>query len=97
MSEIQEKVKNYFKKGNFKEWPKFVVLARLEEEISEIGRIISVQEGYREQHKIDNLDIEDEFGDALFQLIHLANMCNVGIDKALKKVFEKYEKYITKN
>ncbi len=97
IKEVQRKVNEYFKRGKFKGWPKFVILARLEEEISEIGRIMSVEEGFRERWKIDNMNYEDEFGDALFQLVHLANGCDVDLDKSLKHVFAKYEKYIRKN
>ncbi len=77
-------------------WPRFVVLARLEEEISEIGRIISVDEGYRQKWKVDNMNYTDEFGDALFQLIHLANLCNIDLEGSWKYVLEKYSKYLQK-
>ena len=96
MSEAQQKVKEYFEKGDFKVWPKFAILARLQEEISEIARIISVEEGLREKSKVDNMNYVDEFGDALFQLIHLANQCNVDLNESLDYVFKKYEKYIEK-
>lgn len=94
LEEAQSKVKEYFEKGNFAVWPRFAILARLEEEISEIGRIISVEEGLREKSKIDNMNYEDEFGDAFFQLIHLANQCDVNVNDCLEHVFTKYEKYI---
>ena len=93
LKEAQINVKKYFEESDFKVWPKFAILARLEEEISEIGRIISVEEGLREKWKIDNMNYTDEFGDALFQLIHLANQCDVDIEDAMKQVFEKYEEY----
>jgi len=82
-------VKEYFETSGFKIWPRFAILARLEEEISEIGRIISVDEGLRQKWKVDNLNYTDEFGDALFQLIHLANQCDVDIDEAVEHVFKK--------
>ncbi len=97
LTEIQKKVKDYFEKSGFEVWPKFVILARLEEEISEIGRIISVDEGLREKWKVDNMNYTDEFGDALFQLIHLANQCNVDINESMKYVLNKYQKYIEKS
>lgn len=93
MEKIQSEVKNYFEHGKFEIWPKFVVIARLEEEISEIARILSVMDGYRENSKIRDTDLEEEFGDALFQLAHLANMCSIDLGKAMKKVFEKYKHY----
>ncbi|MFH0936052.1 MAG: MazG nucleotide pyrophosphohydrolase domain-containing protein [Candidatus Woesearchaeota archaeon] len=94
LNEIQKKVKEYFEKTGSEVWPKFAILARLEEEISEIGRIISVDEGLREKWKVDNMNYTDEFGDALFQLIHLANQCDVNISEALKQVLKKYQKYV---
>jgi|TARA_Y100000310_G_C20487926_1_gene717738 NTP pyrophosphatase (non-canonical NTP hydrolase) len=97
LNEIQEKIKEYFEKSGFEIWPKFAILARLEEEISEIGRTISVDEGLREKWKVDNMNYTDEFGDALFQLIHLANQCDVDINEALKHVLKKYQKYVDKS
>jgi len=94
LNEVQKKVKEYFETSGFKIWPRFAILARLEEEISEIGRIISVDEGLRQKWKVDNLNYTDEFGDALFQLIHLANQCDVDIDESMKFVLKKYQKYI---
>ncbi|MFH1917165.1 MAG: hypothetical protein ABIJ21_07940 [Nanoarchaeota archaeon] len=40
INEAQQKIKMHFEKSGFIIWPRFVVLARLEEEISEIGRIL---------------------------------------------------------
>jgi len=94
IKEAQEEVKKYFDKSGFKVWSKFAILARLEEEISEIGRIISIEEGLREKRKIDNMSYADEFGDALFQLIHLANQCDADLNKSMEHVLEKYDKYI---
>lgn len=96
IEEAQKRVKEYFDKSGFKIWSKFAILARLEEEISEIGRIISVDEGLREKSKVDNMNYTDEFGDALFQLLHLANQCNVDINEAMNFVIKKYENYIKK-
>ncbi|MFP4656816.1 MAG: MazG nucleotide pyrophosphohydrolase domain-containing protein [Candidatus Woesearchaeota archaeon] len=94
LKESQEKVKEYFEKNNVKPWTQFAILARLEEEISEIGRIISVDEGLREEWKIDNMDRVDEFGDALFQLMHLANQMDVDLEEAMEKVLKKYSEYV---
>jgi len=100
LKECQSDVKKYFEilKHNrgLKPWPKFVILARLQEEISEIARIISVEEGYRGKSKIDNMNYIDEFGDALFQLIHLANECNVDLEKSWNYTKKKYSKYLSK-
>lgn len=94
----QNDVKQYFisleQNRELKPWPKFVILARLQEEISEIARIISVDEGYREKSKVDNMNYVDEFGDALFQLIHLANQCNVDLEESWIHVNKKYSKYL---
>ncbi len=93
MKTAEGRVKEYFDGSGFPVWPRFAILARLQEEIAEIGRIISVEEGLREEWKVDNMDAEDEFGDAFFQLIHLANQCGVDADAALRRVFRKYDKY----
>jgi NTP pyrophosphatase (non-canonical NTP hydrolase) len=94
LKEVQHNVEDYFKRSGYKIWPRFAILARLQEEISEIGRIISVDEGLRQKWKVDNMNYTDEFGDALFQLIHLANQCDVDVEEALKYAFKKYEKNI---
>jgi len=94
LNEAQNKTQEFFEKSGNKIWPKFAIVARLQEEISEIARIISVEEGLREKSKIDNMNYVDEFGDALFQLIHLANQCGVDINESMEFVLKKYQKYI---
>ena len=98
LKQCQEDAKEYFiqaeKLLGRKTWPRFVILARLEEELSEIARIMSVEEGYRPASKIDNMDMSDEFGDALFQLVHLANQCNIDLENSWTQVMEKYAKYL---
>ncbi|MFH1917166.1 MAG: hypothetical protein ABIJ21_07945 [Nanoarchaeota archaeon] len=42
------------------------------------------------------MNYTDEFGDALFQLVHLANLCNVDLDKSINHAFKKYDKYTQK-
>ena len=98
LKDCQHDVIKYFEeletKRGLKPWPRFVVLARLEEELSEIGRIISVEEGYREKSKVDNMNSVDEFGDALFELVHLANLSNVDLEESWKYILKKYSKYL---
>jgi NTP pyrophosphatase (non-canonical NTP hydrolase) len=100
LRKCQEDVNSYFDRldsmKGAKKWPRFVSLARLNEEIAEIARIISVEEGYRQRWKVDNMNFTDEFGDALFQLIHLANECNVDLEESWDFVMKKYEKYLYK-
>ena len=94
VKEFQRQVKDHFEKSGFKVWPKFASIVRLQEEISEIARIVSVEEGLREKWKVDNMNYTDEFGDALFQLVHLANQCDVDLDESIAYVMKKYQKYI---
>ncbi|MFT4308324.1 MAG: hypothetical protein ACMXYM_03060 [Candidatus Woesearchaeota archaeon] len=93
----QSDVKEYFaqleENRGLKPWPRFVILARLEEEISEIGRIISVEEGYRQRSKVEGMNYTDEFGDALFQIVHLANECGVDLGESWEHMRSKYENY----
>ncbi len=94
----QEEVKNYLLKleenKNIKLWPKFVIIASLYDKISEISKIISVEEGYREKWKVENLDLTDEFGSALFHFIRLANSCNVDLEQSWDHIMEKYKKLL---
>ncbi|MFP4118357.1 MAG: MazG nucleotide pyrophosphohydrolase domain-containing protein [Candidatus Woesearchaeota archaeon] len=40
------------------------------------------------------MDCVDEFGDALFQLMHLANQMDVDLEEAMEKVLKKYSEYV---
>ena len=91
LKEAQKKVDEWFEKSGSKKWPKFVIFARIIEEMGEIGKCMNVREGYQKK-KVSELD--DEFGDALFSLIALANEYNLDLNEVMEKVFEKYNKYI---
>ena len=93
IKEVQEQVERWFEMAKTDKWPKFVIFARLVEEIGEIGKCMNVKEGYQNK-KVSEID--DEFGDAFFTFILLANEYNLDLDKAFEGVMKKYEKYIKK-
>ncbi len=91
LKQAQEKVNEWFEKSGAEKWPKFVIFARLVEEIGEVGKCMNVKEGYQ---KKEVSKLKDEFGDALFTLILLANEYNLDLNEAMEQVLKKYDKYI---
>ncbi|MEK6933088.1 MAG: MazG nucleotide pyrophosphohydrolase domain-containing protein [Nanoarchaeota archaeon] len=91
LKEAQKKVDKWFEKAGAEKWPKFVIFARLVEEIGEISKCMNVKEGYQKK-EVSNLN--DEFGDALFTFILLANEYDLDLNEVMEDVLEKYRKYI---
>ena len=91
LKEAQDSVDEWFKKSGSEKWPKFVIFARVVEELGEIGKCMNVKEGYQNK-KVSELD--DEFGDALFSFILLANEYNLDLNKVMKRVIDKYNHYL---
>ena len=74
-------------------WSRFVILIRLEEEISEITRIMFIDELIKNCWKADNIDYIDEFGDAFVQLAHLANESCAVLEESWKNIMWEYARY----
>ena len=71
-------------------WSPLSQLARLIEEVGELGRIYNHKYGDKVKKPTESPDdIEDEMGDILFDLICMANTEGVDLAKCLDKVLEK--------
>jgi NTP pyrophosphatase (non-canonical NTP hydrolase) len=72
-------------------WPPLANLARLIEEVGEIAR--AVNQGYGPKRvKADEAQVQlaEEFGDALFVLLCLANSTGIDLQAAFDATLEKY-------
>jgi NTP pyrophosphatase (non-canonical NTP hydrolase) len=76
-------------------WPKWNYFARLVEEVGEVGKVLSIQEGHREKrYELEKL--ETEMGDVLFVLLALANHLKIDMNDAIKQAMDKYTERVKK-
>lgn len=72
-------------------WPPLANLARLVEEVGELGRELNHQFGSKPKRSDEaDQDLALELADVLFVLITLANSQGIDLSDALEKVLEKY-------
>jgi len=95
LSELQERILKFEKDRGWESFRASLVYIHLIEEITEIGRHILADEGY----KVSNLghapvvdDVASEFAQAMTLFIQLANRFNVNLEEAINKEMEKMEK-----
>ncbi len=91
----QAKVKEFIRARDWEQYhlPKELLLG-IVEEIGEFRNIVKWEqdlEKVKEKIKANFDDVEDFFGDVMFELCSLANYCGVDIDTALDKVLERHE------
>ncbi len=96
LKELQEYVDKWIKMIGETDWTKWNYFARLVEEASEIGEILSIQEGHKKHKKIEDFDIEVEIGDVLFVTSALANCLGLDLNKCFRKVQKKLNKQFGK-
>lgn len=91
INEAQELVDNWINQFEEEYWPPLSMFAALVEEVGELAEEINSLEGYKpKKPDDDDIDIEMELGDILFALICISNYYKIDLDRALKKVLEKY-------
>ncbi|MFH0952560.1 MAG: MazG nucleotide pyrophosphohydrolase domain-containing protein [Patescibacteria group bacterium] len=91
----QKEVAEFIKERNWNKYhtPKELLLGMVEE----IGEFRNIIKWERDEDRVlkkikDNYEeIEDFFGDMLWELSSLANYCGVDLDQALDKVIKKHE------
>ena len=72
-------------------WPPLANLARLVEEVGELGRELNHRFGNKPKRPDeDDQDLALELADVLFVLITLANSQGIDLSEAFEKVLEKY-------
>jgi len=96
MDGYQKKVKEIVEKFGF-DWSDYAQYIHLTEEIGELGEALTVRKGDRQAGKgteamADHSDLEEEFGDVLFNLIELSNKLGISLDKSLQDTFFRYKK-----
>ena len=96
LKELQEYVDEWIKTIGEGDWSKWNYFARLVEEVSEIGEILSMQEGHKKHKRIEDFDIEVEVGDVLFVTSALANCLDLDLNKCFGKVRKKLDKQFGK-
>lgn len=88
LNQLQQTVETWINEhGGY--WEKFQILARLSEELGEISSALQRIEGLRPR-KTD-VDLEGEVGDLLFTLAAFANVNDIKLEDALRKVLAKYQ------
>ncbi len=91
----QAKVRDFIRAREWEQYhlPKELLLG-LVEEIGEFRNIVKwEQDNEKVKAKIaaNFADVEDFFGDVMFELCSLANYCGVDIETALEKVLDRHE------
>lgn len=88
LKELQNWTKEAWKKSDKKVDEKDELLF-LFEEIGEVAEAIRIQNGFKKNKPIP--DLEDEFGNVLLSLITLANRYNIDLEKGMKKTMKRVE------
>ncbi len=73
-------------------WPPLSNLARLTEEVGELGRVLNHVYGEKKKKEDEALgDIEMELGDILFVAVAIANSLDIDLEQSFRRVMEKYD------
>lgn len=90
LKEAQEQVDAWisqFEEGYF---PPLLNLARLTEEVGEVARVISYQNGKTPKPGEEAGDLGEELADCLFVIVCMANREGIDLEAVFEKVLEKY-------
>jgi NTP pyrophosphatase (non-canonical NTP hydrolase) len=90
LNDLQTQVDQWIKTHGVRYFSELTNLGILMEEVGELSRVMVRQYGDQSFKKSDEgKEIADEMADILWVLTALANQCNVNLEDALKKNFEK--------
>lgn len=90
INDLQTQVDQWIKTHGVRYFSELTNLGILMEEVGELSRVMVRQYGDQSFKKSDEgKEIADEMADILWVLAALANQCNVNLEDALKKNFEK--------
>jgi len=90
LKDYQKEVDDWAQELEKPYWSPLSQVARMIEEMGELARIYNHKYGDKIKKDSESPDdMEDEMGDILFDLICMANVEGVDLDKAFKKVMEK--------
>lgn len=91
LGEAQARVDAWISQFEEGYWPPLANLARLIEEVGELGRELNHRFGHKPKRDEEpEQDLALEIGDVLFVLITLANSQGIDLSDALVRVLEKY-------
>ncbi len=91
LREAQSRVDEWISQFEEGYWPPLANLARLIEEVGELGRELNHRFGNKPKRPDESdQDLALELADVLFVLITLANSQNIDLSDALEQVLEKY-------
>ncbi len=90
IKEAQEKIDQWIKSTGVRYFSELTNTAILMEEVGELARLMARiygEQSFKESDK--NKDLGDEMADIMWVLMCLANQCNIDLNQALEKNFEK--------
>jgi NTP pyrophosphatase (non-canonical NTP hydrolase) len=91
LSVIQRQVDEYISTYTNGYFPPLSMLARLTEELGELARALSHQEGFKKPKPGEGHEsVEEELCDLLFVAVCLANQQRIDLDRAFSAAMEKY-------
>ncbi len=91
LREAQDRVDAWISQFEEGYWPPLVNLARLVEEVGELGRELNHRYGSKtKRHDEPDQDLALELADVLFVLIAIANEQGIDLSEALERVLDKY-------
>ena len=96
MRELQDAVRAFVVRYNMKTSPE-IRFIDLVSEVGELGKELLKGSGYGKTKfvALESLDvIKDEFGDVIFSLLCLADICGVSLEDSLTAAMAKYERRI---
>ena len=91
LSVIQRAVDEYISEYTNGYFPPLSMLARLTEELGELARALSHQEGFKKPKPGEGKEsVEEELCDLLFVAVCLANQQKMDLDAAFERALSKY-------
>ncbi len=90
IKEAQERIDQWIKTTGVRYFNELTNTAILMEEVGELARLMARiygEQSFKESDK--NKDLGDEMADIMWVLMCLANQCNIDLNQALEKNFEK--------
>ncbi len=90
IKEAQERIDQWIKTTGVRYFNELTNTAILMEEVGELARLMARiygEQSFKESDK--NKDLGDEMADIMWVLMCLANQCNIDLNSALEKNFEK--------
>lgn len=90
LNKIQKTVDKWIDQFEEGYWPPLSMFASVVEEVGELGREINNLEGHKKKRTKEKSNLDLELADIIFSVVCLANYYKIDLDKAFRKVMEKY-------